>query len=118
MLLMLAVTRMSGSPVGEPEEAILHGFTIDEDIVRIAVTNCGCTKDDDFIFVVKNLPKATRQITVIRLVPDLCEAPSTLVEYEYSRQELHLQGGKSFTVTNEFRDFDPFSSDACGGRDQ
>jgi hypothetical protein len=118
MMFLLAVALMNGGPVGGPEEAILHGFTVGEDTVRIAVTDCGCTGDDGLIFDVKNLPRATREITVIRLVPDLCEVPPMLVEYEYSRQELRLQGGKRFVVTNEFRPFDPFSSDACGGRDQ
>ena len=95
------------------EEAVLHGFSYDAETVTIAVSTCGCTLEEDFVFLLKSKPKGARDVTVIRLQPDTCEGVPQLVEFIYSRKDLKLKGAKRINVINVFEPFTK-SAAACG----
>ena len=93
---------------GEIQSAVLHGFTLGEDTVTISVSSCGCTREDDFSFMVERESGGVRRVTVLRLEPDFCEAVPIEVQFEYSRADAKLKGNRPVTVLNEFRTFDVF----------
>ena len=108
------------------EEAVLHGFSYDAETVTIAVSTCGCTLEEDFVFLLKSKPKVARDVTVIRLQPDTCAGDQhgaydevrlkgvpQLVEFIYSRKDLKLKGAKRINVINVFEPFTE-SAAACG----
>jgi len=104
-------TLLAFQPVFQPAPAILHGVTLTDETLTIEVTDCGCTDTDDFSFLVENVPQGTREVTVLRLTPDWCEAVPRLVQFQYDRKGRLRKG--SFVLRNELRPFDPFSSAAC-----
>ena len=103
-------TLLAFQPVFQPAPAILHGVTLTNETLTIEVTDCGCTDVDHFSLLVENVPKGTRELTVLRLRPDWCEAVPRLVQFQYDRQG-RLRNS-SFVLRNELRPFEE-SSDAC-----
>ena len=110
-LLALFSTMIASQPAFQPAPAVLHGVTLTNDTLTIEVTDCGCTDMDHFSFLVENVPKGTRELTVLRLTPDWCEAVPRLVQFQFARQG-RLRNS-SFVLRNELRPFNPVSSDAC-----
>ena len=110
LLLALFSTMIASQPSVQPAPAVLHGVTLTDETLTIEVTDCGCTDMDHFSFLVQNVPKGTRELTVLRLTPDWCEAVPRLVLFQYDRQG-RLRNS-AFVLTNELRPFE-VSSDAC-----
>lgn len=118
VLALLLAALPPGEDLDRAHEAVIHSFEVDDETITIGVTHCGCTRDDHFLFLVEPAREGVKEVTVIRLVPDNCDAgPLAPWLFEYSRKELKLQGAKKITLTNEFTPFTGSQEDCTGPLD-
>ncbi len=68
---------------------ILHGVAVELETISIDVASNGCTKKEDFIFLVrKHCRPAAPEVTVIRINPDLCEGFTHNITLEFFRKDV------------------------------
>lgn len=97
---------MSSVPKINGEVEALHGIQVDMDSITIDVVSSGCTTQDSFKFAVrKSGDGRSTMVTVIRVLPDYCEAVSHHVSLIFQRKEIGLDTVQSFTLTNPLRGF-------------
>ncbi len=77
------------------ELEMIHGYEQTEKSLTFIVTSTGCTKKEDFEVVTDKLSFPV--VTLVRKVPDLCEASPRAYSVQFSLNEI---GTKSFKVGN------------------
>ena len=92
------------------EVETLHGITVSSKIISIDVLSTGCTKEDDFKWVIRTKSEREKTlVTVIRIQPDPCDAIEHNVTLTFSRKEIGLHNVETFRVVNAVRGFPRFS---------
>lgn len=109
---LAAAAAMSGAAAGEGE-AVLHGFSVGQGTVAITVTDCSCTSPEDFRFEINRVGGDLRMVKVIRLRPDMCEAPAQQSTFEYTFDEAGLPQGARIILKTPLKAFDTHSNDDC-----
>jgi len=109
---LAAAAAMSGAAAGEGE-AVLHGFSVGQGTVAITVTDCSCTSPEDFRFEINRVGGDLRMVKVIRLRPDMCEAPAQQSTFEYTFDEAGLPQGARILLKTPMKAFNPQSNDDC-----
>ena len=77
-----------------PQPRIEHvcGTSLQFETFEIDVLSNGCTKEEDFIFIVERAGPREFDVQVIRVVPDICYGPSRTVTLSFDRESLGLDG--------------------------
>ncbi|MBU2710495.1 hypothetical protein [Zooshikella harenae] len=100
---LIATLAISTTTFAEGVKEVLMGFDIEPNSIVLHVASGGCTSKSDFKIDIKNNKneQPPLQLTVLRLVPDYCEAhiPNG-IELYYDRAALGLSGDIEFTLTN------------------
>ena len=112
VFLMAAAVAMP-NPYTQEHEAVLHAFSVGQGTVSISITDCSCTRPEDFRFEINRAGGDLRMVKVIRLRPDTCEAPDVLTTYEYSFEEIGLDEGTLIELKTPMKAFNRFSNADC-----
>lgn len=84
---------------------ILHGMSVIGDNLLLQVRTNGCTRKEHFKLNLADKANKT-ELTVIRKKPDLCRKRTSVMEIQYSLEDLNISQEKEIVLKNPIRPFD------------